>query len=64
VPSSPRCPLCNAEALYVGLSHIECATLACANHRPDDAAKATEDDFDEELAELLYESWCDAFAFF
>ncbi|HJL19704.1 MAG TPA: hypothetical protein RMH99_28840 [Sandaracinaceae bacterium LLY-WYZ-13_1] len=30
----PRCPLCDAEALYVGLRRVECPTEGCANHRP------------------------------
>lgn len=29
-----RCPSCDAEALYVGLSHLECPTVDCPNYRP------------------------------
>jgi hypothetical protein len=28
-----RCPHCDAEAIYVGLSRLDCPTEGCPNHR-------------------------------
>lgn len=30
----PRCPHCDAEAIYVGLKRLDCPTDGCQNHRP------------------------------
>ena len=32
----PRCPHCDAEALYVGLERLDCPTDGCPNHRPEE----------------------------
>lgn len=31
--TKPSCPHCHADALYVGLDRVECATHGCKNQR-------------------------------
>lgn len=39
--ANARCPRCDAEALYVGLSELECPTAECPNFRGGAGERAT-----------------------
>lgn len=66
------CPRCGAEAVYVGLRHVECATSGCPNHRapaskeePGVASESAEPvTVDGDPNELPYELWLEAYGFF
>lgn len=55
-----RCPICQAEAVYVGLEDLECPTPECPNYgaRPESHAAGEQLRFD--LDQLMYELWCRA----
>lgn len=55
-----RCPICDAEALYVGLEHLECPTRECPNFRAKDELHVPGEQLRFELDQLMYELWCRA----
>jgi hypothetical protein len=52
-----RCPICHAEALYVGLDELECPTAECPNYGSRDA-RSTGEQLLLELDQLVHELWC------
>jgi hypothetical protein len=53
-----RCPICHAEALYVGLEDLECPTPECPNYGTEPSRSGEQLRF--ELDQLMYELWCRA----
>jgi len=53
-----RCPYCDAEALYVGLTRLDCPTEGCENHReqPPREPRQLEIDLERFAAELAGEA--------
>jgi hypothetical protein len=55
---SERCPICHAEALYIGLARLECPTETCPNYGSEDARSGEQ--LRLSLDRLMYELWCTA----
>lgn len=52
-----RCPICDAEALYVGLERLECPTRDCPNFGKSEDAKVVGEQLRFELDQLMYDLW-------
>lgn len=55
-----RCPICHAEALYVGLENLECPTPECPNYGTGTEPGRSGEQLRFDLDQLMYEMWCRA----